>query len=254
MRTLIDLNLLEREVKNITTEQGLKLTGVTYFEPIPKNIRYINIPVSEKHPPIYQVMTPLQNSKGVGTKLSGGYDKIVTHTDIPTENSTENPSAKGKCEISDIRHSSDTKANVLSDIDPNTDTNTNSDTENREIFVEPDINKMTGDEFREYMAQIEAEEPTKINRAAIRKKYKADLSQEKFYEFLDDKKKGFNGDAVSVQQYVEIETKLWDHKKRPMEPEALKTKFEKEYWIDHPIAKRFKEMTPEQRSRELSVQ
>ena len=98
MKTLIDLQLLERDVRNITTDQGLKLTGVTYFAPIPENIKYINIPVSENHKPIYHVMTPLQNSKGGVTKLGGGDDKIVIDTEnttkIPTKNTTDTVGAK----------------------------------------------------------------------------------------------------------------------------------------------------------------
>jgi hypothetical protein len=54
VRLLVKLELIKKEVRNITMSNGEKKTGVTYFEPIPENIIYINEEPSQTHPPMCQ--------------------------------------------------------------------------------------------------------------------------------------------------------------------------------------------------------
>lgn len=92
MKILVDFGIVNREVTTITTEQGLKLTGVTYFEPVVEKIKYINTPVAENHPPIYlQCNTPQQNKYDPPQKNVGGGTKKREDTETPTKNPTKNP-------------------------------------------------------------------------------------------------------------------------------------------------------------------
>ena len=91
MKILVDFGIVNREVTEITTEQGLKLTGVTYFEPIVEKIKYINIPVSEHHQPIYlQCNPPYEKMYDPIQKNVGGGTKKREHTEIPTKIPTKN--------------------------------------------------------------------------------------------------------------------------------------------------------------------
>lgn len=90
MKILIDFGAVNREVTTLTTEQGLKLTGVTYFEPVVEKIKYINTPVSENHPPIYlQCNTSQQNKYDPLQKNVGGGTKKREYTETPTKNQTK---------------------------------------------------------------------------------------------------------------------------------------------------------------------
>lgn len=90
MKILIDLNLVHREIKTIKTEQGLVLTGVTYFSPILQSIEYINIPESENHKPLFLKHTPYGKTGGVLRKKEGGATEKREATEITTEITTEN--------------------------------------------------------------------------------------------------------------------------------------------------------------------
>jgi len=92
INNLIKLNLISREIRTIKTNQGGILTGVTFFEPIPETIKYINNVVSEKHEPLYKnKIPPLQNCQGGFSKLVGGFFKIGNPTEIPYETPFKNP-------------------------------------------------------------------------------------------------------------------------------------------------------------------
>ena len=67
INTLIKLNLINREIRIIRTKQGGILTGVTFFEPIPKTIKYVNKMTSNNHHSLCKI------SKTPPTKKEGGW-------------------------------------------------------------------------------------------------------------------------------------------------------------------------------------
>jgi hypothetical protein len=110
IRLLIDFDLIRREIRTIKTKNGLILTGVTFFEPNPKRIEYINNAIPDKDRPLYEIVyTPIQNCKGGSTKKEGGHDNFVHHTKITTENPTE--SSTNTC-TPDFKKSDDVGCNV----------------------------------------------------------------------------------------------------------------------------------------------
>jgi len=79
---LVNLNLIIREFRNFTLDNGAKMTGVPYFEPVASSIKKIT-------------QTPLQKSKGVLPFLSTPPSKKVNHTKTTTETTIElTPPAK----------------------------------------------------------------------------------------------------------------------------------------------------------------
>lgn len=103
---LIRLNLIKRDIRDITFETGERKVGVTYFEPIPETIKYINQPTSDKVRPLHEKYPPYKNLGGVTQKNIGGHEKIYTLTDIPTDIPTENYSKRNSQEFLHISNSS----------------------------------------------------------------------------------------------------------------------------------------------------
>lgn len=136
MKILVDFGIVNREVTTLTTEQGLKLTGVTYFEPVVEKIKYINTPVAENHPPIYlQCNTPQQNKYDPPQKNVGGGTKKREDTETPTKNPTKNPtdtvgaksdkkenSGKGKESVPDKPDKKESKSDNIGKDNPVSDT------------------------------------------------------------------------------------------------------------------------------------
>lgn len=174
----------------------------------------------------------------------------------------ENPNFSGQrtavteCPLPD-KDTEDTE-NPLPDLNPKTEQ------EEKESFVaEPDsvndslsdedVNNMSREDWQKMIDAEQQKEPPKINRSKLRKDNRVYMVNDYYYKYLDAKKGGFNGNAEIVEKYVNHEIKLWDKKKWPKSDEELTEKFQKEMFINHPVAQHFKNMTEEQRQKELEM-
>lgn len=147
---------------------------------------------------------------------------------------------------------------------PLPDLNTNIQHKEKENFVtetdlvndsisDEDINNMSQEDWQKLIDAEQHKEPPKINRAKLRKDVGVYLANDYYYKYLDAKKVGFNGNAEVVKKYVMHEITLWDKSKYPKSDGELTEKFQKEMFVNHPVAQHFKNMTEEQRQKELEI-
>lgn len=213
IRLLIDFDLIRREIRTIKTKNGLILTGVTFFEPNPKRIEYINNAIPDKDRPLYEIVyTPIQNCKGGSTKKEGGHDNFVHHTKITTENPTE--SSTNTC-TPDFKKSDDVGCNV-SDAQ---------DMENPFFKKYKEIkNKI---ENKKYLELKNTKNQNignikKFNRRSERKGIK--LGDEEIFAALKVYNELDRDDHPFLFEYIEHESQLWDFSKTK-NPAAVTAQF-----------------------------
>ena len=242
VRNLEQQGIIKKEIRNKTTFNGKKLTGLTYLEPVPEKIYEITYTIPEEEP-----KTPLQNSKGGDTKYTWGRHYFVHPTESSSENSSETSHvpSRGRRDVECQNDSQEEKENFS---DTEKEKNKFSQQKSELISLIKNSGQFSQQLVNQYKKQYSAGNFSSFNRKKVRRDITFD--KEELWAALRLDAEGYFDDDKELKEFMDHEYTLWD-KTDTQNLSALRGFFIVEWLRQSPIAVHFSLLTEEQKQKEL---